>query len=80
MDQKNKKEDILQTLVSTTDEELIDEVYELLHPGSSLNDMAITDLPEELQHKLNRALDDYQSGSYITHEQMKKKVVQWLTK
>lgn len=80
MNRKNKKEDILQTLELTNDEELIDEVYELLHPDSSVNSIAISDLSEELQHKLNRALDDYKSGRYITHEQMKQKVVQWLTK
>lgn len=80
MDKENKKEDILQTIQSTTDEELIDEVYELIHSDSSVNSIAISDLPEELQHKLNRALDDYQSGRYITHEQMKQKVAQWLTK
>lgn len=80
MDKKNKKEDILQTLQSTTDEELIDEVYELLHPDRYVNNIAISDLPEELQYKLNRALDDYQSGRYITHEQMKQKVAQWFTK
>ncbi len=74
------KGDILQTLQSTTDEELIDEVYELLHPDKAINSITISDLPEELPHKLNRALDDYQSGRYITHEQMKQKVAQWLTK
>ncbi len=80
MDRKNKKEDILQTLQSTTDEELIDEVYELLHPDDALDSIVISDLPEELQHKLNRALGDYQSGRYITYEQMKQKVAQWLAK
>lgn len=80
MDRKNKKEDILQTIQSTTDEDLIDEVYEILNADGSVDSIAISDLPEELQHKLNRALDDYQSGRYITHEQMQQKVGQWLTK
>jgi len=80
MNKKDKKEDILQTLQSTTDEQLIDEVYELLHPDDAVSNITIADLPEELQHKLNRALDDYKSGRYITHEEMKQKVTQWLTK
>lgn len=77
---KNKKEDILQTLQATTDEQLIEEVYELLHPDEAIDNIAIKGLPQELQNKLNRALDDYKSGRYITHEQMKQKVSQWLTK
>ena len=80
MNKNDKKENILQTLQSTTDEQLIDEVYKLLHPDNALDNITITDLPEELQHKLNRAFDDYKSGRYITHEQMKHKVAQWLTK
>ncbi|MDQ6757464.1 MAG: hypothetical protein M3004_11070 [Bacteroidota bacterium] len=79
MDNKNKKEDILQTIQSTNDEQLIEEVYELLHPDEAIENIAIKDLPEELQSKLNRAMDDYKSGRYITHEQMKQKVAQWLT-
>ena len=80
MDNKNKKQDILQTIQSTTDAQLIEEVYELLHPDEAIENIAITDLPEELQSKLNRAMDDYKTGRYITHEQMKQKVAQWLTK
>lgn len=80
MDNKNKKKDILQTIQTTTDEQLIEEVYELLHPDEAIDNLPITELPQELQIKLNRALDDYKSGRYITHEQMKQKVSQWFTK
>ena len=80
MENKNKKADILQTIQSTNDKQLIEEVYELLHPDEAIDTIAIKDLPQELQTKLNRALDDYKSGRYITHEQMKQKVSQWLTK
>ena len=37
-------------------------------------------LPPELQQKINKSLEDYKSGNYITHEEMKQKVQQWLTK
>ncbi|MEO6453472.1 MAG: hypothetical protein ABIN97_05335, partial [Ginsengibacter sp.] len=77
---KNKKEDILQTLQSTTDEQLIEEVYELLHPDESIHNVSAENLSEELQLKLTRALDDYKTGRYITHGEMKQKVAQWLTK
>ena len=79
MNIRDKKEDILQELQSTTDEQLIEEVYELLYPNEAVENIAISNLPEELQNKINRALDDYKNGSYITHEQMKEKVDQWLT-
>jgi hypothetical protein len=74
-----KKEEILQKLQSTTDAQLIEEVYELLYPNESFENIQISNLPVELQNKINRALDDYRNGRYISHEQMKQKVAQWLT-
>jgi len=76
---KDKKEKILQMLNFTTDEELIEEVYELLNPNSIVEEIQLKNLPAELQNKISRALDDYQKGRYITHEQMKQKVDQWLS-
>ena len=75
MNTKDKKEDILQKLQSTSDQQLIEDVYELLYPNEAIESIAVSDLPEELQNKLNRALDDYRNGRYITHEQMKQKFV-----
>jgi predicted transcriptional regulator len=37
-------------------------------------------LPIDLQGKIQNALEDYKAGRYITQEQMKQKVGQWLTK
>ncbi len=79
MNTNDKKQDIIQKLQSTTDEQLIEEVYELLYPNTAIENIAISNLPEELQNKISRALDDYKNGRYITHEQMKQKVEQWLT-
>jgi hypothetical protein len=78
MNTSDKKEEILQKLQSTTDEQLIEEVYELLNPNAAVEGIQINDLPQELQTKINRAFDDYKNGRYITHEQMKQKVEQWL--
>jgi len=76
---KDKKEEILQILNSTNDEQLIEEVYELLNPNEIIEEIQLNKLPPQLQNKINRALDDYKNGLYITHEQMKQKVEQWLT-
>lgn len=80
MNTKDKKEDILQKLQLTTDEILIEEVYELLYPKNPTEEIKINDLPGDLQNKIKKAFDDYKNGRYITHGQMKKKVDQWLTK
>ena len=74
----DKKKEIIQMLQSSTDEQLIEELYELLHPGEAIETTFISHLPEDLQNKIDRALDDYKNGRYITHEQMKQKVQQWL--
>lgn len=79
MNTNDKKETILQKLQTTTDEQLIEEIYELLHPDQAIKSIPVSNLPEELQNKINRALNDYKNGRYITHEQMKQKVEQWLT-
>jgi ribosome-binding protein aMBF1 (putative translation factor) len=79
MDAKDKKRDIIQTLQSTNDEQLIEEVYELLYPNEAIENVSIESLPEELQSKIKQALDDYKSGRYITNQQMKQKLEQWLT-
>ena len=79
MNIRDKKKDILQELQSTTDEQLIDEVYELLYPNEAVKSISVNDLADELKIKISRALDDYKNGRYITHEQMKQKVAKWLT-
>ena len=79
MDTKDKKKDIIQTLQTSNDEELIQEVYELLYPNAAIEEFSIESLPQELQTKVKRAIDDYKNGRYVTHTQMKQKVEQWLT-
>ena len=78
MDIVNKKEDIFQRLQTTTDEQLIEDVYQLVHADEEIKNISINELPEELQNKILRALDDYKNGRYISDEQMKEKVSQWL--
>jgi hypothetical protein len=68
-----KKENIIKTLQQTDNEQLIDEVYELLRSEDIFEELQFDMLPASLQLKLNRALEDYKSGRYITHEQRKKK-------
>ncbi len=80
MNTHDKKTELLELLSQTNDSNLIDEVYEILHPEAAVDNIDISALPGELQQKINKALEDYKSGNYITHEQMKQKVEKWLTK
>ena len=50
------------------------EVYDMLHPAQAVENINIKDLPGELHQKINKALDDFKSGNYITHEEMKQKL------
>ena len=68
MDTKDKKIQLLDILSKTTDSDWIHEVYDILHPGSAIEDIKMEDLPGELQQKINNALDDYKSGNYISHD------------
>lgn len=80
MNISDKRTEVLELLRQTNDSALIDEVYDILHTEATLENINIRNLPDELRQKLNKALEDYQSGNYITHEEMKQKVQQWLTK
>jgi hypothetical protein len=80
MNTRDKKAEVLDLLSQTTDSSLIDEVYDILHPAAAVENINVEELPGELQQKINKALDDYSSGNYITHEEMKQKLQQWLTK
>jgi len=76
MDSKDKKETILKKLHSTTDEQLIEEVYDILYSNEEIKSIPVANFSEELQNKISRALDDYEGGRYITHGQMKQKLAQ----
>ena len=75
-----KKQVLLQTLASIDDESIINELYEVLHPVEGITTTEKEKLPKELQSKLNRGIQDFSSGNYITNEQMKEKSAQWVTK
>lgn len=79
MNIRDRKNNIIETLQSINDEQLIEEVYELLHPNEAVEDITVDDLPAELQDKIKRAMEDYRNGRYIKHNQLKQKVEEWLT-
>jgi hypothetical protein len=80
MEVGDKKKEIIDALQSTSDEQLIEEVYELVHPQAGVENVVLSELPLELQNKIDRALNDYKAGRYITQEEMKSKMQQWLLK
>ena len=71
MNTQDKKIEVIELLSQTNDSTLIDEVYDILHPEGTVENINIEELSEELQQKINKALDDYKSGNYITQEEMK---------
>lgn len=80
MDIKEKKQRIINEINNTSDESLVNEMYDLLDAEDVIESIEAGELPEELSIKLNRAIDDYKQGRYITHEQMKEKLQQWFTR
>ena len=54
--------------------------YWLMRSTICFKEIEFDDIPEDLQLKLTRAIEDYKQGPYITHSQMKQKIEQWLTK
>lgn len=75
-----KKQRIIDEISNSNDESLISEMYDLLEADDTIRSIEPMEMPQELQIKLSRALEDYRQGRYITHEQMKEKIQQWLTR
>ena len=75
-----KKLTLIQTLAAIEDESVINELYEILHPTEGIICIDKDKLPEELQSKLNKGMQDFESGNYITNEQMKEKLAGWITR
>ena len=80
MNAQDKKTEVLELLNQTNDSTLIDEVYDILHPAGTIENVNMEELSGELQQKISKAFDDYKIGNYITHEEMKQKLQPWLTK
>ena len=76
----DKKKEVLALLSSTNDGAVIEEVYALLHDIETINDIAINELPIPLQTKIEKAIEDYKTGNYITQDEMKHKLERWLSK
>ena len=76
----DKKKEVLALLSSTNDGAVIEEVYALLHDIEKINDIAINELPIPLQTKIEKAIEDYKTGNYITQDEMKHKLERWLSK
>lgn len=80
MNINDKKQNIINTIQNTNDELLIDELYQLLQVEDEIKEVTLESMPPELHLKLLRAVEDYKQGRYITHEQMKHKIDEWLLK
>lgn len=74
MNTYDKKTEVLTLLSQTNDSSLIDDIYDMLHPETTIKNINLQELPSELQQKINKALDDYKTGNFSTQEQKKQKV------
>jgi hypothetical protein len=45
-----------------------------VHNESEVESFHINNLPSEIQTILLKAIEDYKTGNYISHEQMKQKI------
>ena len=75
---QDKKKQVLALLSNTNDSTLKEEVFDILQPDVSINEVDIEQLPNQLQLKIKRAFEDYKNGNYITHETIKEKIAVWL--
>jgi predicted transcriptional regulator len=72
------KEKLIKEIQSIEDENILNEVYRLLEIESA--ELDVYKLDEEQVSAVNEAREQISNGQFLTHEQAKKKIEEWLNK
>ena len=75
---KEMKKQLIDKIQSTEDANILEEVYRILEVSTQEVDMVI--LTDEQKAKIDQGISDIEEGRYLTHDEAKKEIVQWLKK
>jgi len=75
---KEMKLDLIDKIISTKDENILEEVFRILEVGTQEADLVV--LSEEQKESINQGLKDIEEGRYLSNEEANGEIAEWLKK
>jgi hypothetical protein len=72
------KKELIDKINSTEDENILEEVYRILEMGTKEAEMIV--LSEEQKNAIDRGIEDFEEGKYLSNEDANHEIDQWLKK
>jgi len=75
---KEMKQELIDKINSTQDENMLEEVYRILEIGSEEVDMIV--LSDEQKESIDQGIKDIEEGKYLTSDEANSEIEKWLKK
>lgn len=75
---KEMKKELIDKINSTTDENILEEVYRILEIGTTEVEMIV--LSDEQKSSIDKGLKDFEDGNYLSNEEANRQIEEWLKK
>lgn len=75
---KEMKKELIDKINSTTDENILEEVYRILEIGTTEVEMIV--LSDEQKNSIDKGIKDFEEGNYLTNEDANRQIEEWLKK
>lgn len=75
---KEMKQELIDKIKSTKDENILEEVYRILEVGTKEVDMIV--LSSEQKEAIDEGIKDIEEGNYLSNEEANREIDEWLKK
>ena len=75
---KEMKQELIDKINSTKDENILEEVYRILDGNFEENDMVV--LTDEQKESINQGIKDIEQGKFLSNEEANSEIEKWLKK
>ncbi len=75
---KEMKQELINKIKSTTDENILEEVYRILEVGTREADRIV--LSSEQKESIDKGIKDMEEGNYLSNEEANEEIEEWLKK
>ena len=72
------KQELIDKIKSTKDENMLEEVYRILEVGTREVDMIV--LSSEQKESIDKGIKDMEEGNYLSNEEANREIEEWLKK
>ena len=75
---KEMKQELINKIKSTTDDNILEEVYRILEVGTQEADKIV--LSSEQKESIDKGIKDMEEGNYLSNEEANQEIEEWLKK